>query len=117
MGGRTAADGERGRMKVRRGMGSGSYSTTGATQSATAGLGCFDVPMALLEWGGRAYEARRKSLGQSGWEPCQIGRPVVPEAVCIPIREGVIISVQIPLDMTEPEAEKVARVVAALASK
>jgi hypothetical protein len=29
-------------------MGSGSSSTTGATQAANAGLGCLDVPPALL---------------------------------------------------------------------
>lgn len=40
-----------------------------------------------------------------------------PEIVRIPIREGVTVSVQMPLDISRREAEKVARVIAALATK
>ena len=39
----------------------------------------------------------------------------MPEIVRIPIREGKVVSVQIPLDITRREAEKVAAVIAALA--
>jgi hypothetical protein len=71
-----AAEGERGRMKVRRGMGGGSHCTTGQRKAAIARLGCLDVPLAFLRRFLRKVETLGKPTDPGSWKRLRVGAPL-----------------------------------------